>query len=189
MNKDFALPTISLNTLIKALAPVILLTATGLWSLNAPDPNMVLNWIFNFIFQSILKHFLGLKMEIFINQSEYLATSLKAGIYSLIHAFNETIIPENAGLQVPTGFSVAMAVRQITFKRLGAPYGSCVAEIGDLPYYYNSSYNVEVKFLIDFIINQKNYRYWTIANWQFHLRFCFEGGSLKFLLAFIVFRL
>jgi hypothetical protein len=89
-------------------------------------------------------------MEVFINQSEYLATSLKAGIFSLIHSFNDTIIPENAGLQVPTGFSVAMAVRQITIDRLGPPYGSCISDVGDRPFYYNTSYNIEVNIFLPY---------------------------------------
>ncbi len=85
-------------------------------------------------------------MEIFINQTEYLATSQTAGIMTLIHDFNATIFPDNEGNQIPVGYSAAMAVQKIDIKRLGPPYGKCIKDVGNRPFYYNTSYSIEVRF-------------------------------------------
>lgn len=83
-------------------------------------------------------------MEIFVNQSEYLATSQTAGILTLIHEYNVTIFPDNEGNQLPVGYSAALAVQKIEMQRLGPPYGKCTKDAGNRPFYYNTSYTIEV---------------------------------------------
>ena len=83
-------------------------------------------------------------MLLFVNQSENLLISQKAGLVATIHNANDTVIPNIMGFSVSVGFSVAFGVRRVSIKRLSAPYGDCIESANPNEYFYNSSYSVEV---------------------------------------------
>lgn len=83
-------------------------------------------------------------MLLFVNQSENMLTTQKAGVLATIHNANETLIPNVMGFSVPVGFAVTFGVRRVSIKRLSAPYGDCVDFADPNEYFYNSSYSVEV---------------------------------------------
>lgn len=85
-------------------------------------------------------------MLLFVNQSENILTSQKAGLLATIHKANETIFPNIMGFTAPVGFAVAFGIRRIDIRRLGAPYGECIENANPKEYFYNASYSVEVKF-------------------------------------------
>lgn len=86
-------------------------------------------------------------MLLFVNQSDNMLTSQKAGLLATIHNANDTVIPNTMGFTVPVGFWVTFALRRVSIKRLGAPYGECVTTPNPNEYFYNTSYSVEVRTL------------------------------------------
>lgn len=92
-------------------------------------------------------YFLGLSMLLFVNQSENLLTSQKAGLLATIHNANDTVIPNAMGFSVPVGFSVTFSVRRVSILRLSAPYGDCIDTPNANEYFYKSAYSVEVYWL------------------------------------------
>lgn len=83
-------------------------------------------------------------MLLFVNQSDNILTSQKAGLLATIHNANDTVIPNDMGFTVPVGYSIAVGVRRIAVTRLGAPYGECVVTPDPKEYFYKTSYSVEV---------------------------------------------
>lgn len=83
-------------------------------------------------------------MLLFVNQSENILTSQKAGLIAAVRNTNDTFIAQVMGFTVPVGFWVTGSVRRVSIKRLGTPYGKCIEEPDPKIYFYNSSYAVEV---------------------------------------------
>lgn len=84
-------------------------------------------------------------MLLFVNQSENILTSQKAGLLAAIHNANDTFIAEVMGVTVPVGYWVTFSIRRISVQRLAAPYGDCIKETDPKKYFYNESYSVEVQ--------------------------------------------
>ena len=81
----------------------------------------------------------------FVNQSDSILTSQKAGVLAIIHNANDTLMPNMMGFTVPVGFSVTFGIRRVSIKRLSAPYGDCIESANPKDFFYNTSYSVEVK--------------------------------------------
>ncbi len=86
-------------------------------------------------------------MLLFVNQSDNILTSQKAGLLATIHNANDTVIPNIMGFTIPVGFSVTLGLRRMSVQRLGAPYGDCVEIANPNEYFYNASYSVQVEIL------------------------------------------
>ncbi|KAK3768071.1 hypothetical protein RRG08_045889 [Elysia crispata] len=79
----------------------------------------------------------GLKMELFINQHEYVANlATEAGIRVLIHKRGSMPFPEDKGITIMPGRSTSVGIKQLQFSRLPPPHGVC-AERGDITDYYS----------------------------------------------------
>lgn len=93
---------------------------------------------------SIFFIFAGLSMLLFVNQSDYLLSSHKAGLLVTIHSANDTVIPNIMGVSIPAGYSVAIGVRRLSFERMGIPYGDCIEGKNPEGYLYSGTYSPEV---------------------------------------------
>lgn len=84
-------------------------------------------------------------MLLFVNQSENILTSQKAGLLAAVHNANDTFIAEVMGYTIPVGYWITFSIRRISVQRLEAPYGNCIKDTDTKYYFYNESYSVEVK--------------------------------------------
>lgn len=58
--------------------------------------------------------FLGLAMELFVNQSDFLQTTDRAGLKIIIHQYNSTVITSNEGFDIPVGYLISLSVKEVS---------------------------------------------------------------------------
>ncbi|CAB3407348.1 unnamed protein product [Caenorhabditis bovis] len=86
----------------------------------------------------------GLRLEVFVNVTEYLPTTEAAGVRLTVHSIGEQPFPDAAGFSAPTGFVSSFGIRMKSMTRLPAPYGDCVKEGKTADFIYtDKSYNTE----------------------------------------------
>ncbi|VDO24334.1 unnamed protein product [Haemonchus placei] len=78
----------------------------------------------------------GLRLEVFVNISEYLPTTEAAGVRLTVHTIEEQPFPDSLGHSAPTGFVSSFGIKLKTMTRLPAPYGDCIQEGKDEDYIY-----------------------------------------------------
>ncbi|GFO34209.1 amiloride-sensitive sodium channel subunit gamma [Plakobranchus ocellatus] len=79
----------------------------------------------------------GLKMELFINQDEYVANlATEVGARIVIHKRGSMPFPEDKGVTVMPGHATSIGMKQMQFSRLPPPHGVC-AERGSVTDYYS----------------------------------------------------
>ncbi|GFS05171.1 amiloride-sensitive sodium channel subunit beta-like [Elysia marginata] len=96
----------------------------------------------------------GLKMELFLNQKEYVANlATEAGIRVLVHRRGSMPFPEDTGMTIMPGRSTSVGIKQLKFSRLPPPHGVC-SNRGKITDFYNkyvgSSYS-KLSCLKDFL--------------------------------------
>ncbi|KJH50605.1 degenerin [Dictyocaulus viviparus] len=86
----------------------------------------------------------GLRLEVFVNISEYLPTTEAAGVRLTVHSFEEQPFPDTLGHSAPTGFISSFGIRMKTMSRLPLPYGDCNDQGKDDDFIYvDKKYNTE----------------------------------------------
>ncbi len=58
---------------------------------------------------------LELQMQFYVNQSDYLSSTVEAGMYLVVHDQDRTISFSNMGSEVPTGELSSMSLRRVRF--------------------------------------------------------------------------
>ncbi|KAK5975920.1 hypothetical protein GCK32_006768 [Trichostrongylus colubriformis] len=86
----------------------------------------------------------GLRLELFVNISEYLPTTEAAGIRITVHTVEEQPFPDTLGYSAPTGFISSFGIKLKSMTRLPAPYGDCITQGKDEDFIYiTKQYNTE----------------------------------------------
>ncbi|KAK6728326.1 hypothetical protein RB195_005766 [Necator americanus] len=86
----------------------------------------------------------GLRLETFVNISEYLPTTEAAGVRLTVHSLLEQPFPDTLGYSAPTGFVSSFGIRLKSMTRLPAPYGDCIREGKDDDFIFvDKQYNTE----------------------------------------------
>ncbi|KAE9419456.1 hypothetical protein Angca_002549, partial [Angiostrongylus cantonensis] len=86
----------------------------------------------------------GLRLELFVNITEYLPTTEAAGVRLTVHSFEEQPFPDTLGHSAPTGFVSSFGIRMKSMFRLPLPYGDCNDRGKDEDFIYvNKNYNTE----------------------------------------------
>ncbi|PIO73054.1 Amiloride-sensitive sodium channel [Teladorsagia circumcincta] len=86
----------------------------------------------------------GLRLELFVNISEYLPTTEAAGVRLTVHNVEEQPFPDTLGHSAPTGFVSSFGIKLKSMTRLPAPYGDCIQEGKDEDFIYvTKQYNTE----------------------------------------------
>ncbi|KAF1770357.1 hypothetical protein GCK72_002175 [Caenorhabditis remanei] len=86
----------------------------------------------------------GLRLEVFVNVTEYLPTTEAAGVRLTVHATDEQPFPDTLGFSAPTGFVSSFGIKLKSMVRLPAPYGDCVQEGKTEDFIYTQkAYNTE----------------------------------------------
>ncbi|CAI2303102.1 unnamed protein product [Caenorhabditis sp. 36 PRJEB53466] len=86
----------------------------------------------------------GLRLEVFVNITEYLPTTEAAGVRLTVHATDEQPFPDTLGFSAPTGFVSSFGIKLKSMIRLPAPYGDCVKEGKTEDFIYtHKEYNTE----------------------------------------------
>ncbi|KAK6036443.1 Amiloride-sensitive sodium channel, partial [Cooperia oncophora] len=87
---------------------------------------------------------IGLRLELFVNISEYLPTTEAAGVRLTVHSVKEQPFPDTLGHSAPTGFVSSFGIKLKSMTRLPAPYGDCITEGKDKDFIYvTKQYNTE----------------------------------------------
>lgn len=60
------------------------------------------------------KSFLGLRLEVFVNVTEYLPTTEAAGVRLTVHATDEQPFPDTLGFSAPTGFVSSFGIKLVS---------------------------------------------------------------------------
>lgn len=53
-------------------------------------------------------------MELFVNQSDFLQVTDRAGLKVIIHDYNATVISSNDGYDVPVGYMVSVSTKEVS---------------------------------------------------------------------------
>ncbi|CAI5438971.1 unnamed protein product [Caenorhabditis angaria] len=89
----------------------------------------------------------GLRLEVFVNVTEYLPSTESAGVRLTVHSHDEYPFPDTAGFSAPVGFVSSFGIKLKSMERLGAPYGECLNEneehFENDYIYKNTSYSTE----------------------------------------------
>ncbi|VDL78500.1 unnamed protein product [Nippostrongylus brasiliensis] len=86
----------------------------------------------------------GLRLEVFVNISEYLPTTEAAGVRLTVHSQLEQAFPDTLGHSAPTGFVSSFGIKLKSLTRLPAPYGDCIKQGKDGDFIYVSkAYSTE----------------------------------------------
>ncbi|EYC43873.1 hypothetical protein Y032_0478g2197 [Ancylostoma ceylanicum] len=86
----------------------------------------------------------GLRLEAFVNISEYLPTTEAAGVRLTVHSLLEQPFPDTLGHSAPTGFISSFGIRLKSMTRLPAPFGDCIREGKDDDFIFvDKQYNTE----------------------------------------------
>ncbi|VDK57785.1 unnamed protein product [Anisakis simplex] len=67
----------------------------------------------------------GIRILLFVNISDYMATSESTGVRIAVHSPTEFPFPDTFGYSAPIGFASSFGLRKQVVKKLGAPYGDC----------------------------------------------------------------
>ncbi|CAI4227594.1 unnamed protein product [Auanema sp. JU1783] len=86
----------------------------------------------------------GLRLEVFLNVTEYLPTTEAAGVRLTVHSHEEQPFPDTLGYSAPTGFVSSFGIRLKSMTRKSAPYGDCIEEGKDEDFIYlDKQYSTE----------------------------------------------
>ncbi|VDM23885.1 unnamed protein product [Toxocara canis] len=67
----------------------------------------------------------GIRILLFVNTSDYMATSESSGVRIAVHSPTDFPFPDIFGYSAPVGFASSFGLKKQVVKRLGAPYGDC----------------------------------------------------------------
>uniref|UniRef100_A0A8R1XSI2 Degenerin deg-1 n=2 Tax=Onchocerca TaxID=6281 RepID=A0A8R1XSI2_ONCVO len=70
----------------------------------------------------------GIRLLLFVNTSDYMATSESAGIRLAVHSPTDFPFPDTFGYSAPVGFASSFGLKKHVVQRLSAPYGDCQRE-------------------------------------------------------------
>ncbi|KAL3989652.1 degenerin family protein [Acanthocheilonema viteae] len=70
----------------------------------------------------------GIRLLLFVNISDYMATSEAAGVRLAIHSPTDFPFPDTFGYSAPVGFASSFGLKKHVIQRLSAPYGDCQRE-------------------------------------------------------------
>uniref|UniRef100_A0A7I4KHJ7 BMA-MEC-4 n=1 Tax=Brugia malayi TaxID=6279 RepID=A0A7I4KHJ7_BRUMA len=86
----------------------------------------------------------GLRILLYVNESEYMPTTEATGIRLTIHDKEDYPFPDTFGYSAPTGYISSFGLRLKRMTRLPAPYGDCIPDGKTSDYIYeNYDYSVE----------------------------------------------
>uniref|UniRef100_A0A915Q088 Uncharacterized protein n=1 Tax=Setaria digitata TaxID=48799 RepID=A0A915Q088_9BILA len=67
----------------------------------------------------------GIRLLLFVNTSDYMATSEAAGVRLAVHSQTDFPFPDTFGYSAPVGFASSFGLKKHIVQRLSAPYGDC----------------------------------------------------------------
>ncbi|CAG9529650.1 unnamed protein product, partial [Cercopithifilaria johnstoni] len=70
----------------------------------------------------------GIRLLLFVNISDYMATSEASGVRLAIHSPTDFPFPDTFGYSAPVGFASSFGLKKHVVQRLSAPYGDCQQE-------------------------------------------------------------
>uniref|UniRef100_A0A0N4SZM3 Amiloride-sensitive sodium channel n=1 Tax=Brugia pahangi TaxID=6280 RepID=A0A0N4SZM3_BRUPA len=70
----------------------------------------------------------GIRLLLFVNTSDYMATSEASGVRLAIHSPTDFPFPDTFGYSAPVGFASSFGLKKHVVQRLSAPYGDCQRE-------------------------------------------------------------
>uniref|UniRef100_A0AC35U936 Homeobox domain-containing protein n=1 Tax=Rhabditophanes sp. KR3021 TaxID=114890 RepID=A0AC35U936_9BILA len=86
----------------------------------------------------------GLRMELFVNISDYMPTTEASGVRLVVHSPETQPFADTQGYNAPTGFISSFGIRLKRVSRLPAPYGDCYdGKKGDDFIYRDKEYSTE----------------------------------------------
>ncbi|CAG9530197.1 unnamed protein product [Cercopithifilaria johnstoni] len=70
----------------------------------------------------------GIRVILFVNTSDYMATSEASGVRLAVHSPSDFPFPDTFGYSAPVGFASSFGIKKHIVQRLFAPYGDCQQE-------------------------------------------------------------